>query len=54
MPDERQSIVLCMLRDIRAKQDERSAHFGRIEARLGDVEKQLNDYKKVGTKRGAR
>jgi hypothetical protein len=47
MPDEPQSIVLVMLRDIRAKQDEHSAHFERIEARLGDVEKQLDDYKKI-------
>jgi hypothetical protein len=47
MPDERQSIVLGMLRDIRAKQDEHSAHFEQIEARLGDVEKQLDDYKKI-------
>ena len=54
MPDEPQSIVLVMLRDIRAKQDEHSAHFEQIEARLGDVEKQLDNYKKIGTERGAR
>jgi hypothetical protein len=47
MPDEPQNIVLVMLRDIRAKQDEHSAHFEQIEARLGDVEKQLDDYKKI-------
>jgi hypothetical protein len=54
MPDERQSIVLGMLRDIRAKQDEHSAQFEQIEARLGDVEKQLDDHKKIGTEWGAR
>ena len=54
MPDEPQSIVLVMLRDIRAKQDEHSAHLEQIEARLGDVEKQLDDCKKIGTEWGAR
>jgi hypothetical protein len=47
MADEPQSIVLVMLRDIRAKQDEHSAHFQQIEARLGEVEKQLDDYRKI-------
>jgi dGTP triphosphohydrolase len=47
MTEEPQSIVLVMLRDIRAKQDEHSTHFEQIEARLGDVEKQLDDYKKI-------
>jgi hypothetical protein len=47
MADEPQSNVLVMLRDIRAMQDEHSAHFERIEARLGDVEKQLDDHKKI-------
>jgi hypothetical protein len=47
MADEPQNIVLVMLRDIRAKQDEHSAHFEQIEARLGSVEKQLNDCKRI-------
>ena len=47
MADEPQSIALVMLRDIRAKQDEHSGHFAQIEARLGEVEKQLDDYKKI-------
>jgi hypothetical protein len=47
MADEPENIVLVMLRDIRAKQDEHSAHFVQIEARLGSVEKQLDDYKKI-------
>jgi len=47
MADEPQNMVFVMLRDIRAKQDEHSAHFAQIEARLGDVEKQLDDYKKI-------
>jgi hypothetical protein len=47
MADEPGNIVLLTLRDIRAKQDEHSACFQRIEARLGDVEKQLYDYKKI-------
>ena len=47
MADEPENLILVMLRDIRAKQDEHSAHFEQVEARLGDVEKQLDDYKKV-------
>ena len=47
MADEPENIVLVMLRDIRAKQDEHSAHFEQIEARLGSVERQLDDYKKI-------
>jgi hypothetical protein len=47
MADEPDNLVLVMLREIRAKQDEHSAHFEQIEARLGDVEKQLDDYKKI-------
>jgi len=41
------NLVLVMLRDIRAKQNEHSANFERIETRLGDIEKQLDDYKKI-------
>jgi hypothetical protein len=47
MADEPQNVVLVMLRDIRAKQDEHSTHFVQIEARLGDVEKQLDDMTKI-------
>jgi hypothetical protein len=47
MADEPQNMVLVMLRDIRAKQDEHSTHFEQIEASLDDVEKQLDDYKKI-------
>jgi tetrahydromethanopterin S-methyltransferase subunit G len=47
MADEPQNMVLVMLRDIRAKQDEHSTHFEQIETRLDDVEKQLEDYKKI-------
>ena len=54
MPDEPRNIVLVMLRDIRAQQDEHSAHFEQIEAPWGDVERQLEDYMKIGTERGAR
>jgi hypothetical protein len=56
MADEPQSIVLIMLRDIRARQDEHSVHFAQIESRLGDVEKQLDDCKKIvrSAKQGAR
>jgi hypothetical protein len=47
MADEPENIVLVMLRDIRAKLDEHSTHFERMEARLGDVEKQLDDHKTI-------
>jgi hypothetical protein len=47
MADEPDNLVLVMLRDIRAKQDEHSIHFEQIESRLTDVEKQLGDYKKI-------
>jgi hypothetical protein len=47
MADEPDNLVLVMLRDIRATQNEHSAHFGQIEARLTDIEKQLDDYKKI-------
>jgi tRNA/tmRNA/rRNA uracil-C5-methylase (TrmA/RlmC/RlmD family) len=47
MADEPDNLVLVMLRDIRAKQNEHSANFERIEKRLGDIEKQLDDYKKI-------
>jgi hypothetical protein len=36
-----------MLRDIRAKQNEHSKQFEHIEARLTDIETQLDDYKKL-------
>jgi hypothetical protein len=51
MTDEPQSIVLVMLRDISAKQDEHSAHFEQVEARLGQVEMQLDEYKKIARSR---
>ncbi len=47
MADEPDNIVLVMLRDIRAKQNEHSTHFEQIETRLTDIEKQLDDYKKI-------
>jgi hypothetical protein len=47
MADEPDNLVLVMLRDIRAKQNEHSTNFERIETRLHDIEKQLDDYKKV-------
>ena len=47
MADEPDNLVLVMLRDIRAKQDEHSIHFEQIESRPTDVGKQLGDYKKI-------
>ena len=47
MAEEPGNLILVMLRDIRAKQDEHSTHFEQIESRLADVEKQLDDYKKI-------
>jgi hypothetical protein len=47
MADEPDNLVLAMLRDIRAKQNEHSIHFQQIESQLTDVEKQLDDYKKI-------
>jgi hypothetical protein len=38
-----------MLREIRAKQDEHSQHFERVEGRLEHVEKQLGNLTKVVT-----
>ena len=51
MADEPDNLVLVMLRDIRAKQDEHSIHFEQIESRLTDVGKQLGDYKKSDYKK---
>jgi hypothetical protein len=47
MADEPQNIVLVMLRDIRAQQDGHPAYLQRMEARSGDIEKHLYDYKIV-------
>jgi hypothetical protein len=41
-----------MLRDIRAKQDGHPANLQRMEARSGNVEKHLYDYKIVRGKPG--
>jgi hypothetical protein len=47
MTKEPENLTDVMLRDIRAKQDEHSMGLERIETRLGDVERQLDDYKKI-------
>ena len=47
--DEPDNITLVMLREIRAKQDEHSQHFERVEGRLEHVEKQLGNLTKVVT-----
>jgi chromosome segregation ATPase len=47
MADEADNLVVVMLRDIRAKQNEHSKQFEHIEARLTDIEKQLDDYKRI-------
>jgi hypothetical protein len=47
MADEPDNLLLVMLRDIRAKQSEHSAHFEQIEVRLTGIEMQLDDYKKI-------
>ncbi len=49
MADEPDNIILVMLREIRAKQDEHSQRFDRVEGRLEHVEKQLADMAKVVT-----
>jgi hypothetical protein len=52
MAGQPQNIVLVMLRDIRAKQDGHPAYLQRMEARSGDVEKHLYDYKIAGRRPG--
>jgi ABC-type Fe3+-citrate transport system substrate-binding protein len=47
MTKEPENLTHVMLREIRAKQDEHSTRLERIETRLGDVERQLDDYKKI-------
>ena len=49
MADEPRNIVLLMLRDIRAKQDEHSARFAQIETHLDDVEKQPDLNRRIVT-----
>jgi hypothetical protein len=45
MADEPGNLVLVMLRDIRAKQDEHSTYFESIEKRLHNIQSQLDDHK---------
>ena len=49
MADGPQNMVLVMLRDLRAKQDEHAAAFAQIEMRLDDVEKQPDVYRRIVT-----
>ena len=49
MADEPDNIVLVMLREIRAKQDEHSERFDRLEARMQHIEKQFDSLSKVVT-----
>jgi len=49
MADEPDNITLVMLREIRAKQDEHSLRFDRVDGRLEHVEKQLGNMTKVVT-----
>ena len=46
MADEPDNLVLVMLREICAKQNEHSTPFEHAETRLTDIEKQLDDYRK--------
>jgi hypothetical protein len=47
MADEPENITLVILRDIRAKQDEHTGRFERLETQMRHVEKQLEDLTKV-------
>ena len=47
MAMEPENLVLAMLREIRAKQDEHSARFVDIENRLVDMKKQADDQAEV-------
>jgi len=47
MTDEPENLVLLMLREIRAKQDEHSSRLDHIDTRLASLDKQLDDYKKI-------
>src|SRR5207253_2147845 len=49
MAKEPENITPVILREIRAKQDDLAERFGRVEARLGNVEKQLSSLAKVVT-----
>jgi len=42
MGKEPENLVLTILREIRSKQDERTARFANIEARLRHIEKQFD------------
>jgi hypothetical protein len=47
MAGDPNNVVLVMLREIRAQQDEHSDRFERVEGRLQHMEKQLDDLSKV-------
>jgi TolA-binding protein len=49
MPKEPDNMVLVLLREIRAKQDEHSTRFDDLEARIRNIEKQYDDVSKVVT-----
>jgi len=49
MAKDPENLVLVMLREIRAKQDEHSERFAGIETELADVKKQLSSMSKVVT-----
>ena len=49
MAKEPENITPVILREIRAKQDDLAEGFRRVEARLGNVEKQLSSLSKAVT-----
>lgn len=49
MAQEPDNMVLVILREIRAKQDEHSDRLGRVEARLQQMDRRLEDMSKVVT-----
>ena len=49
MAKEPENLTHVMLREIRAKQDEHSGRFERLESRMGHMEKTLDNLSKVVT-----